>query len=185
MCVVTNLENGKSLIVRVNDRGPYARGRIIDLSSKRAAELLDVVQTRHGAGAGDLSGRAGRTSMARRHRPPRPRRPEIASALPAVPAGKVDSEALNIVPGAAVAPPPRVASDAHGRADSAAGGCGKSARTGQVTRVPVPAATHLYVQLGMPSQSWRMPRRCWERWAGICPDFDHFNGTDEDTQESS
>jgi hippurate hydrolase len=41
---VTNLDNGKSLIVRVNDRGPYARGRIIDLS-KRAAELLDVVLT--------------------------------------------------------------------------------------------------------------------------------------------
>src|ERR1700728_5163158 len=41
---VTNLDNGKSLVVRVNDRGPYARGRIIDLS-KRAAELLDVVQT--------------------------------------------------------------------------------------------------------------------------------------------
>lgn len=36
---VTNLENGKSLIVRVNDRGPYAHGRIIDMS-KRAAELL-------------------------------------------------------------------------------------------------------------------------------------------------
>lgn len=36
---VTNLDNGRSLIVRVNDRGPYARGRIIDVS-KRAAELL-------------------------------------------------------------------------------------------------------------------------------------------------
>ncbi len=36
---VTNLENGRSLIVRVNDRGPYARGRIIDMS-KRGAELL-------------------------------------------------------------------------------------------------------------------------------------------------
>jgi len=36
---VTNLENGKSLIVRVNDRGPFKKGRIIDLS-KRAAELL-------------------------------------------------------------------------------------------------------------------------------------------------
>ncbi len=36
---VTNLENGKSLIVRVNDRGPFKRGRIIDLS-KKAAELL-------------------------------------------------------------------------------------------------------------------------------------------------
>lgn len=36
---VTNLENGRSLIVRVNDRGPFARGRIIDLS-RRAAQLL-------------------------------------------------------------------------------------------------------------------------------------------------
>lgn len=37
---VTNLENGRSLIVRVNDRGPFKRGRVIDLSM-RAAELLD------------------------------------------------------------------------------------------------------------------------------------------------
>ncbi|MDO9418571.1 septal ring lytic transglycosylase RlpA family protein [Pararhizobium sp.] len=38
---VTNLENGSSVIVRVNDRGPYAHGRIIDVSSK-TAELLDM-----------------------------------------------------------------------------------------------------------------------------------------------
>jgi rare lipoprotein A len=36
---VTNLDNGRSIEVRVNDRGPYARGRIIDLS-RRAAQLL-------------------------------------------------------------------------------------------------------------------------------------------------
>lgn len=36
---VTNLENGRSLIIRLNDRGPFVRGRIIDLS-RRAAELL-------------------------------------------------------------------------------------------------------------------------------------------------
>ena len=36
---VTNLSNGKSLIVRVNDRGPFARNRIIDLSKKAAEEL--------------------------------------------------------------------------------------------------------------------------------------------------
>ncbi|RED51081.1 septal ring lytic transglycosylase RlpA family protein [Aestuariispira insulae] len=39
MVRVTNLENGRSLKVKVNDRGPYAHNRIIDLS-KRAAELL-------------------------------------------------------------------------------------------------------------------------------------------------
>ena len=38
---VTNLENGRALTVRVNDRGPFANDRIIDLSS-RVAELLDV-----------------------------------------------------------------------------------------------------------------------------------------------
>jgi rare lipoprotein A len=36
---VTNLENGRSLVLRVNDRGPFARGRIIDVSA-RAAQLL-------------------------------------------------------------------------------------------------------------------------------------------------
>jgi rare lipoprotein A len=36
---VTNLDNGRSLVVRVNDRGPFKRGRIIDLS-QRAAQLL-------------------------------------------------------------------------------------------------------------------------------------------------
>lgn len=36
---VTNLDNGRSIVVRVNDRGPYSRGRILDLS-RRAAQLL-------------------------------------------------------------------------------------------------------------------------------------------------
>ncbi len=36
---VTNLENGRSLILKVNDRGPFARGRIIDVS-RRGSQLL-------------------------------------------------------------------------------------------------------------------------------------------------
>ncbi|PHQ69860.1 MAG: hypothetical protein COB93_06950 [Sneathiella sp.] len=40
---VTNLENGRSVIVTVNDRGPFAHSRIIDLS-RRSAELLGVIQ---------------------------------------------------------------------------------------------------------------------------------------------
>lgn len=36
---VTNLRNGRSVVVRINDRGPYIRGRIIDLS-KRAAQVI-------------------------------------------------------------------------------------------------------------------------------------------------
>jgi rare lipoprotein A len=36
---VTNLENGRYTIVRVNDRGPYAKGRIIDLSNAAKTEI--------------------------------------------------------------------------------------------------------------------------------------------------
>lgn len=36
---VTNLDNGRSIVVRINDRGPYANGRIIDMS-RRGAQLL-------------------------------------------------------------------------------------------------------------------------------------------------
>lgn len=38
---VTNLDNGRSVIVKINDRGPYTRGRIIDLSP-RSADVLDM-----------------------------------------------------------------------------------------------------------------------------------------------
>ena len=40
---VTNLENGKSLILRINDRGPYIKGRMLDCSYG-AAKKLDFVQ---------------------------------------------------------------------------------------------------------------------------------------------
>lgn len=36
---VINLENGRSVKVRINDRGPYVQGRIIDLSWKAAKRL--------------------------------------------------------------------------------------------------------------------------------------------------
>nr|WP_245198342.1 septal ring lytic transglycosylase RlpA family protein [Jiella mangrovi] len=36
---VTNRRNGKSVVVRINDRGPYAHGRVIDLSKAAAARI--------------------------------------------------------------------------------------------------------------------------------------------------
>lgn len=39
MVKVDNLDNGKSVIVRVNDRGPFVTGRIIDLSNKSAHDI--------------------------------------------------------------------------------------------------------------------------------------------------
>jgi rare lipoprotein A len=41
---VTHLENGRSVEVRVNDRGPFAKSRVIDLS-RAAADVLDMIGT--------------------------------------------------------------------------------------------------------------------------------------------
>src|SRR5262245_9923194 len=40
---VTNLENGRIVTVRVNDRGPYVAGRVLDLSH-RAAQTLGMIE---------------------------------------------------------------------------------------------------------------------------------------------
>jgi rare lipoprotein A len=44
--LVTNLANDKTVTVTVNDRGPYAKGRIIDLT-RAAAKKLDFIQSGH------------------------------------------------------------------------------------------------------------------------------------------
>ena len=41
---VTNRDNGRSVVVRINDRGPFVNTRIIDLSKKAASEL-DMIKT--------------------------------------------------------------------------------------------------------------------------------------------
>lgn len=142
---VTNLENGRSIIVRVNDRGPFAKGRIIDLS-ERAAELLGYKQKGTArvrvtfVSRADLDG--GRP-------PPDETPPEIASAVPAVPAGQVNGTDLPPVPGTVVAPPAVVAAlpqpvAAAPTADDAVA----TQPTGVVSEVPVPPVTRLYVQVG-------------------------------------
>jgi rare lipoprotein A len=42
--LVTNLENNKSVVVRINDRGPFKKSRLIDVS-RAAAEELDMIKT--------------------------------------------------------------------------------------------------------------------------------------------
>ena len=44
---VTNKRNGKSVVVRINDRGPFSKGRVIDLS-KAAASEIGLVSAGHG-----------------------------------------------------------------------------------------------------------------------------------------
>jgi rare lipoprotein A len=92
---VTNLENGRSIVVRVNDRGPYARNRVIDLSIG-AAKALDTyrrglarVRVEY-VGRASLAGSDDRVLMAtlRTGRPaPPPSYARIAAATP-VPAAR-------------------------------------------------------------------------------------------------
>ena len=58
---VTNLRNGRSIIVRVNDRGPYAANRIIDVS-EQTAKVARLLRPWFGKGSGRLcrAGSAGR-----------------------------------------------------------------------------------------------------------------------------
>src|SRR5438874_2882079 len=92
---VTNLGNGKSLIVRVNDRGPYHGNRLIDVSNK-AAELLEfkgngVARVRvEYVGRAPLEGSDDRQLIAtlRTGAPaPSPSLVRVASARPFVPEG--------------------------------------------------------------------------------------------------
>ena len=146
---VTNLDNGRSIVVRVNDRGPFAKGRIIDLS-EHAAELLGYKQ------AGTAKVRVtfvARADLGDGRPPPSDTPPEIASAVPAAPTGVVASNDLAPVPGTTVAPEPAATAitakplptPLAPTADTAVA----TQPTGIVSEVPVPAATHLYVQVGV------------------------------------
>ena len=141
---VTNLGNGRSVVVRVNDRGPYAKGRIIDLS-EAAARALDVIRTGTARVRVTYLGRADSSA------PETP--PEIVAAVPAVPTTKVNTAALNVVPGATVAPPVQVADLPAAASLPQPAAPVNTQPTGQVTKVPVPGATHLYVQMGAFSTS--------------------------------
>ncbi len=90
---VTNTENGRSIIVRVNDRGPYARGRIIDLSIGAANALgfygdgLAHVRVEY-VGRAPLEGTDDRMLLAtlRQGQPaPAPSKVMLASSTPFVP----------------------------------------------------------------------------------------------------
>lgn len=94
---VTNLENGRSLLVRVNDRGPVQRGRLVGLSP-RAAELLGIgtaTQVRVELEPGLSAAAAGRA----------PGRPDVAGVIAAAPTAAVASEDLAPPSGARAAAP--------------------------------------------------------------------------------
>jgi rare lipoprotein A len=103
---VTNLENGRSIVVRVNDRGPYAHGRIIDLSTGTAKALgsygqgLARVRVEYVGRAG-LAGSDDNALLATlRHGTPAPApsSTRLASTLPTFLGGNRDSGATPLPP---------------------------------------------------------------------------------------
>ena len=142
---VTNLENGRSLVVRVNDRGPYVNGRVIDLS-EHAADLLGYRLTGTARVRVTYLGRADLYGPGLAP-PSQETPPEIAMAVPAVPVQTVETMTLAPVTGAKVAAPAMVASLPKpvqhfeaSRPDSVA--------DGKVIELPVPMTTAIYVQAG-------------------------------------
>jgi rare lipoprotein A len=142
---VTNLQNGRSLVVRNNDRGPYDNGRNVDLS-ERAADLLGF-RTQGLArvrvtflGRADLNG-PGLASLADETPP------DIAMAVPAAPVGTVEVGMLAPVTGVAVAAERPVSALPQPVEQSILPPL-PMAVDGQVVEMEVPAATSLYVQAG-------------------------------------
>ena len=98
---VTNLENGRQLTMRLNDRGPFVNGRIIDVS-RRGAQLLDFQRQGVAKVRVDViaPGQPGGGALPRPETPPSER-----TAVAAAPTRPVTSEALGPPSGGPAARP--------------------------------------------------------------------------------
>jgi rare lipoprotein A len=130
---VTNLQNGRSVVVRVNDRGPFVGNRIIDLSYSAAAKL-DMLRN----GTAMVEVRSVDLSA-----PP----PVItASGTPAPAAAPPAATALTVVAPAAAAPTGAAPAAAAAPAATAPGTATPTAGSGVTS--PAAAAPALFVQAG-------------------------------------
>src|SRR5215469_11987469 len=151
---VTNLENGKSLVLRVNDRGPFKSGRIIDVS-QHAAQLLGFY------GKGTAKVRV--TYLARADEPVgAPMDSTTETAVAGAPTAAVQVASLDpAVATPATTPPPQTVSAEPPPPESSSSDVpspsperldanleAKADEPPVVTTVPVPATTRIYVQVG-------------------------------------
>ncbi len=148
---VTNLDNGRSIVVRVNDRGPYANGRIIDMS-RRGAQLLGF----DGPGTAKvrvqiLAEESRAIAAAARQSTPAPMLAELDGPPPkAAPRGRIEvtgpagpvttlAAARPAVVGAPIPPPTTVAGSMSE---------GRFVPAPVVAQLPVRAHEAIYVQVG-------------------------------------
>ena len=149
---VTNLENGRSLTLRVNDRGPFAHGRIIDVS-RHAAQLLGFEQQGTAkVRVRVLTAETMEAQAAARHNGTDEPQAAPIMVAQAAPRTAVDAEPLSPLPGSAAAPPlaarPAAPPPAVGSSLSAGAPPPVPLLTGKVTQGASHPNAQLYVQAG-------------------------------------
>jgi rare lipoprotein A len=148
MVRVTNLENGRSIEVRVNDRGPYQAGRLIDMT-RRGAQLLGFIDRGTARVRVEIMAEESQVLAAAASKqggdqvPPPPK---------AAPTGEVTSGGLAPIAGSKVTPGKAQpgAQPAAGAAPQQGAGVASIAvpqPDGKVTQVPV-KPTNIYIQAG-------------------------------------
>jgi rare lipoprotein A len=182
MVEVTNLDNGKKLTVRVNDRGPFVGGRLIDLSRAAAAELgyeragTAHVRVRY-VGPAPLAGPEAGVRYARLDRSPGPARVSMRR-----PADEEIFDEVDAAPAAALAAPgPLVAAPEAVSVSTLAPLPAAPARAAAVVPVslPQPAAPtyrgsrDVYGPIQRPSASQVSVASAYRIQAGAFSDQDH------------
>ena len=152
--LVTNLDNGRALKVRVNDRGPFVHGRIIDLS-RRAAELLGTKDSGTAKVRVQYLKRESDREVALLQGLPAPGKldGQPGPTLVAAPAGEVTSQPLSPVDGSLAETPTQ---PERSRAVQTASRDVVAEQTApdlpdepeQVFQLPTPDATDIFVQAG-------------------------------------
>jgi rare lipoprotein A len=160
---VTNLENGRSLVLRVNDRGPFARSRIIDIS-RRGAQLLGFQQQGTAKARVQILADKSRALKARLQGQAELAKVGSPITVTRLPKAKVAAETLEPPPGGksnaevtSAAPPERlVASVSPAPVSSAPPAAAPAQAQGREVENPVDGevkvqtvpATHIFVQAG-------------------------------------
>ncbi len=174
---VTNVDNGMSTVVRINDRGPFSRNRVIDLS-RTAAEELDIVRNGTGrvrieqltaeslavkdvalAGGGPAEQQAAVAQLGagQRQAPPQQQVVQVASSAPASSAASAPAYAPASAPAAAPPQPavqavwptnPRGAAIAPTRVAASGGGPTIASVAANAAVVSSLASGGFYVQTG-------------------------------------
>lgn len=138
---VTNLENGRSIVVRINDRGPFVNNRIIDMS-RRGAQLLGFEQN----GTAKVRVQVMKDESMMIAAKASSQGGDVFSPAPqAAPAGTVTAQALPPAGGGTAAPAP--VQPAPAPKASVIGNVQVPKPTGQVSVVPV-KPSNIFIQAG-------------------------------------